>query len=109
MAQLRAALGAGERVEIAGYRLSPGMARGLEASSASLPASYGGAIILIEVRAEASATTSPALLVWAQKQIDAGHKPVLRAVQGAAFWQTQEIEVVPDLLACTEEALTCLS
>lgn len=108
MSQVRAALAGGQGVEIAGYLLSPGLARGLEAASVSLPIGYRGPVALIELRAEAEVGPSPGVSVWGQKQVDAGLAPILRVVQGPAFWQTQEIELAPDLLACTDEVLGCL-
>ena len=105
---LRTQLAAGQPVEIAGYALSPGVARGLE---------------LAEMVPPPCSTVPPARLEWldmstredaelnpaAQKTIaqweKAGYMVGSRIVRGPSFWQTTEIEDSPALIAATLAAL----
>ena len=105
---LRAQLAAGQPVEIAGYALSPGLARGMEQSVLVPPPCSAG---------------SPARLEWLDMSTreDAGLNPVAKKtlaqweqagyavgssiVQGPSFWQTTEIEDAPALIAETLGAL----
>lgn len=115
--ELRRRREAGLPVEIAGYRLAPGLMAGLEGAALRPPFApravpgTGGApgdrsrVVWFELspREEAplSAAASAALATWEQ----AGHEVQGRRVQGPAFWQTPEIEEAPALLEATLAAL----
>jgi uncharacterized protein len=96
----RQALAHGDTVEVAGYRLAPGLALGLErAQLAPPPKARHGLWIEIDAREDDDLmpATHKALDVWRPvHQGLAGER-----VRGAAFWQTQEIEDVPALVATT--------
>jgi exosortase A-associated hydrolase 2 len=96
----RAALDAGETVEIAGYRLSSALARGLEAARLAPPGA-GGALLVFEVGASEPPALSPAVQALAQTWRAVDWSVDARPVRGPAFWQTQEIEIVPGLIEAT--------
>ena len=101
---LRAKLAAGQTVDIAGYTLSAALAQGLEQAQLR-PLAQGSRSIWLEV----SSRSEPALLPATQSAIaawrQAGHDTHAAAVSGPAFWQTQEIEDAPALIAATLDAL----
>ena len=110
---LRQQLAAGTPVDIAGYRLAPAMAAGLESSELSpgtgRPSLTSGApgarLIWLELSTRADAGLTPVaaktLALWSQAGFD------LRSniVTGPAFWQTTEVEDAPALVAASCAAL----
>lgn len=103
--RLRQQLAAGQSVEIAGYGIAPALAHGLEQAELMPPAGRGGRVVWLEIASRQDATLSPV----AQKRIEqwqsAGYAIDARIVRGPAFWQTAEIEEVPELVAATLAAL----
>jgi exosortase A-associated hydrolase 2 len=101
MARLREQLANGESVEIAGYRLSPSLACGLESAELSLPA-QAARIELIELSSRPGAVLSP------QASARLAAAPVARGtvVGGPAFWQTAEIAECPELIATSIDVLS---
>jgi exosortase A-associated hydrolase 2 len=97
-AGLRARLDAGETVEIVGYALTPALAQALAAAHFAMPTGYGGRILMIELGRGAR---SPALEAQQEALAGAGINAQCWRVDGPAFWQTQEIEDSPALLAKT--------
>jgi uncharacterized protein len=101
---LKARLAAGESVEVAGYELPAGVARGLEAARLA-PAAGTRILHWLELSTRDGATLSPAaapaLAAWEQ----AGCSVHAQVVPGPAFWQTTEIEDAPALVAATVAAL----
>ena len=101
---LRTRLTTGQAVEIAGYTLSPALAQGLEQAQLRPPVKATQSIWL-EVSTRAEATLLPgtqnAVAAWRK----AGHDTSASAVTGPSFWQTQEIEDAPALIAATLQAL----
>lgn len=95
---LRAALQQGEPAEVAGYRLSPGLAAGLDAAELRLPIRTANPVGLIEVCAGERVAISPALESLAAKWMGDGVPVVTEAVVGPAFWQSVEIETAPALV-----------
>jgi exosortase A-associated hydrolase 2 len=100
------ALARGETVEIAGYRLPPAVAQGLERATLAPPAAgRHGLWFEVDPRPEAQAELSPATV----RALDAwkpAHATLHAArVTGPAFWQTQEIEDAPALIAATVAAV----
>ncbi len=107
LAGLRQGLAAGQAQDVAGYSLSPTLAGGLEQAQL-MPAPRGAAgsrVVWLEVssreRAALLPASQPCIAAWGA----AGHAVDAAVVPGPAFWQTQEIEDAPALLAATLDAL----
>ncbi|MBB4012314.1 exosortase A-associated hydrolase 2 [Niveibacterium umoris] len=99
---LRQRLSAGESVEIAGYALSPALANELE-SAEFAPNSMVSRLGWIEVGPDAEVLSPAAARQLAKIHETGGAQVATATLKGPAFWQTQEIERVPDL------AQTCLA
>lgn len=100
----REELAAGQCVEIAGYRLPPQLAQGLEAASLQRPANCPR-VVWLEVSTRDPATLLPASDSRIGQWRTTGLAVHAEAVKGPAFWQTQEIEDAPALLSATTAAL----
>jgi exosortase A-associated hydrolase 2 len=108
VAELRRQLAAGDAVEVAGYRLNPALAAGLN-QAALRPPVRPVHVEWLELNAGSSAE-APALssasahsvLKWQQ----AGCSVRVQVVRGPAFWQTTEIEESPELLVATLAAVS---
>ncbi len=96
---------AGATVEVAGYRLSPGLAHGLETARLVPPTAADGRMEWLDVAPQALDAAPPvaqqALTTWRGAGWAANH----RSVVGPMFWQTTEIEDAPDLIAATSATL----
>lgn len=103
--QLRQQLAAGQAIEIAGYGLAPGLARGLEATELNPPTDKAGHVIWLETSLREDATLAPVAQKCIECWQEAGFTVDARVVHGPAFWQTTEIEDAPELLAATLAAL----
>lgn len=85
-------LRAGTPVELGGYEVSPFLAKGMEASRLELPPNWRGRVVWLELSAlhppELSLPSAQCVATWRERgvQVDA------EALEGPAFWQTQEIE-----------------
>lgn len=101
----RAQLQAGRSVEIAGYRVSAGLAQGLGASRLQFPSKYAAPVALLEVTSSEQMALSPALSSLAKECRVAGTILSDQAVRGPAFWQTQEIEIAPQLIPASTHLL----
>lgn len=103
---LRQALAAGRPVEVAGYRIAPGLASGLEAATLGRSPPPVDNVMWLEVSMQDEPQLAPAsrtlVDAWqaAELRVDA------RVVRGPAFWQTVEIEEAPELIAQTLAALS---
>ncbi len=101
--RLRESLSRGETVEIAGYRLSPGLAHGLEASLLA-PPSNASRLEWIELAGEPDAALSAAgersVAAWRRAGVAVG----ARVATGPAFWHAVEIEDAPALIEASLEA-----
>lgn len=99
--ELREALAAGERLEIAGYELSPALAAAMDRLSLLDLAPERGPVHWFEVAAHSERALSPA----GQRVIDAwrsrGIETFTRTISGEPFWTTQEITLCPELLGAT--------
>jgi exosortase A-associated hydrolase 2 len=98
--QLREQLARGERIEIAGYALSPGLALEMEVAELKVPESTVHTAWL-EVSGTSGSELSPAALARIQAWRTAGRSIDARVVTGPAFWQTLEIEECPELINAT--------
>ncbi|MBP6708290.1 MAG: hydrolase 2, exosortase A system-associated, partial [Candidatus Accumulibacter sp.] len=102
---MRHQLQRGESIEVAGYRLSPALADGLEKSELLLP-HRSGRVEWIEVSSRPDAQLSPAAAARLTQWQAAGQQVRGSAVSGPAFWQTSEISECPALLAASLAALS---
>jgi exosortase A-associated hydrolase 2 len=102
--QLLRELESGHPVELAGYVLPPALALGLRAATLA-PSARPLVVHWIEVSARPDATLLPASAACIQSWETAGHTVRPLVVPGPAFWQTQEIEDAPALVAASTAAL----
>jgi exosortase A-associated hydrolase 2 len=104
---LRRDLDAGQCVEVAGYRLGPALARGLEAATldAPPPGAPGHRVVWLEVSSREPAVLLPASATPLARWRAAGYAVWSEAVSGPAFWQTTDIEEAPALVESTVHAL----
>ncbi len=106
---LKRELAEGHPVEVAGYRIHPELARGLEAATLAPPPAQGARLVWLEVAAAPADGSEPALMPASRMAIEqwrsAGWQVDAAAVPGPAFWQTTEIEDAPALLARSAQAL----
>lgn len=107
MASLRAQLAQGEAVEIAGYRLSPALADGLERAelAPAVDATRAERIEWIELSSQPGAGLSPLASARLASWQSAGLKARGSATCGPAFWQTAEIAECPELIDASLQAL----
>lgn len=105
MEQMKAELAAGRHVEIAGYRLGPALAAGLEAAKLA-PTGTPGRVEWLELSTRDDATLTPVSEQAVKGWQDAGWTVRSQVVQGPGFWATSEIELAPALIARTVEALS---
>jgi uncharacterized protein len=104
MTQLRAELDAGRPIDVAGYTIAASLARGLEQASLVMP-TRPSRVLWLETSTREDAALLPASQTTVQAWSAAGHQVTPQVVQGPAFWQTQEIEDAPALLAATLRGL----
>jgi uncharacterized protein len=104
MAALRQRLADGETVEVAGYRLAPALAAGLERASLA-PSRNVERLEGFELSQRDDAELSPAALAGLAQWRAAGTAANGRVVRGPAFWQTSEIEEAPLLVAATRASI----
>jgi uncharacterized protein len=99
---LRAQLQQGASIEIAGYRLSPALAAGMDHADCAF-AEKVETVVWLEVGAD------PVLSAASQAAVDALRSRRVRvhaeAVAGPRFWQTVETEMCPALIAATVAAM----
>ena len=98
---LRAALRAGETLEIAGYDLAPDLAAALETLDASALAVTGCPVHWLEIVAAAERPLPPAAARVTRAWEQAGADVRVQTVAGQAFWATQEITECQALLDAT--------
>ncbi|OOG51217.1 hydrolase 2, exosortase A system-associated [Polaromonas sp. C04] len=111
MADMRQQLSSGASVEVAGYRLSPGLAAGLEQATLRPPAHLAPAqrVEWLELSTREDASLSPVSAQTLGDWQQAGYIARSHIVRGPAFWQTTEIEDAPALIPATTAALSGLS
>lgn len=100
MESMKTKLSAGLPVEIAGYQLSSGLAKGLESAELQ-PPSRPGRLHWLEVSARTDATLTPASVKRIEQWQASGFTVDSTVLSGPSFWQTSEIEEVPTLLEAT--------
>jgi len=105
LASVRSALASGRDVEVAGYRLSAALARGIEAATLDLSEGHSSPVAAVEVVGMGRTEPSPAVATQVARWQAAGVPVRLTTVEGLAFWTTQEIEETPGLTEASLEAL----
>lgn len=105
MAALRKALADGRSVEVAGYTLSPALVEGLEAAVFSLTPNDRAPLSVLELVGQPEPECSPGLRLLAERLRKEGCAVEAQALQGPAFWQTQEIATCPALIAASCDVL----
>lgn len=102
--ELRAALQAGQTLDVAGYALPPAVAHGLAQASLARPAGTEALVWL-----ETSNRPEPDLLPASKAALALWQAAPCRArsavVAGPAFWQTVEIEDAPALISASTAAI----
>ena len=111
MADMRRELANGYPQEIAGYMLSPALASGLEQSSLAPPfnAKPKQRMLWLEVSPTEDPCLSPTSTHTLAAWHHAGFETSSQLVRGPFFWQTNEIEEVPALIAASMAAITASS
>ena len=107
MERLRQDLAGGVSIEIAGYRIASDLATGLERSVLG-PAFRTGPIQQVkwfDMSTRKDASLSPASARTIAEWQEAGYVVTSRILDGPAFWQSNEIEQIPELLEVTTGAL----
>ncbi|HEV8500070.1 MAG TPA: hydrolase 2, exosortase A system-associated [Casimicrobiaceae bacterium] len=102
--QLRAELARGTPVDIAGYRLTPALAAGIEASALAFAPTVRR-VEWLEVSGAAQPVLGPAALAAVATLSNGGMPVHATVVGGPGFWQTVEIEMCPMLVDATVTAL----
>lgn len=102
--QLKADLAAGRHVDVAGYRLAPGLAAGLELASMTPPA-HAGQALWLEATLRQETTLLPASQAVVARWRTAGMQVQEQVVAGPSFWSTVEIEDAPELVAATTQLM----
>ena len=102
---LRDSLRAGATLEIAGYRLSAGLADGLENAVFDL-GSFQGRVVWCEVAAGDPPTLGPGARLKIEHWRESGRHIETIAVRGPNFWQSVEISECPQLVDATVGALS---
>lgn len=106
--QLRTDLAAQRTVEVAGYRLAPRLAVGLQQAQLDPPA-LQAQVIWVEITSREEATLLPASINSIARWQQAGHAVGEHVVAGPSFWGTVEIEDAPDLVIASTQLLLAAS
>lgn len=104
MDELRSRLAAGEVLDVAGYRIAPGLAQGME-QAILRPVASVQRMEWIELSTMPDGTPSPLASQSVAAWQASGCASRASLVQGPAFWQTTEIETAPALLPATISAI----
>lgn len=104
MEALRADLAAGRPVEVAGYRLNPALAAGLERATLAPPA-RPGQLVWLDVATSPEPALSPSAATATERWRTAGWAVQAQQINGPTFWQTTEIEDARQLISATVAAL----
>jgi len=102
---LRAALAAGDAVDVAGYRVNPALVGGADAVSLDTLPAPRCPVIWRESVAGATPEPSPAAAKAAERWAAAGRRIDIAAIAGPSFWAAVEIEEAPALVAATTAAV----
>ena len=100
----KARLAAGHPVDLAGYRIAPALASGLD-QARLLPVAGVRQVHWLETSSRENASLTPAAADAMQAWQQAGCEVQAQVITGPAFWQTTAIEDAPGLIAATVAAL----
>jgi exosortase A-associated hydrolase 2 len=103
--ELRNTLAAGEALEIAGYRLSPRLARDIDGIDLTSCMPRGVSTHWFQIVSRDGQALSPASKRVADAWCEAGVPLHTHVVVGEAFWSTVEIAECPNLLAATTKTV----
>ncbi len=104
--ELRQGMLDGESLEIAGYEISPELARGLDAARLSkAPPPAGTPVSWLEIGQDDGDAVSPASQAVVEAWQQAGAEVQTETVAGPGFWAIEETTLVPRLWEATERAL----
>lgn len=113
MADLRAQLDAGQPIYIAGYAVSPELARGMNQAAFVLPPNFHCKLATFEVGAASEeavpAELSPASRNAVEKWRSQGAEVTAELIPGQAFWSTQYLRTVPELIEASSRALAWMA
>ena len=101
---LRRQLTRGEGVEIGGYHLSPALALAIDQCELS-PPKPPTRVAWFEIVGDAQATMAPALQTRLRTWDAAGIQVDVHAIEGPAFWQTQELTECRELIEASVSAV----
>lgn len=104
MTRLQATLAAGQTLDVSGYELTPQLAAAIQKAYLRVP-SADCRVDWFELVSAADRPLSPVSQRLVNEWRASGVTVHFQTVVGEAFWATQEIAVVPDLLAATLAAL----
>ena len=90
-------LAQGQSVEVAGYRIAPDLANGMSLSDLD-HLHTGTEIISFELSSPVGESLSPALTAQVRRWQEAHCNVTAQAIEGAAFWQTQNASDCPNLI-----------
>jgi hypothetical protein len=102
---LRETLQSGQAIEVAGYALSPTLARALDDVAFACP-EHVTSVVWLEVGGGNAPSLAPASRDAVEALRGPGRRVEAQAVGGASFWQTVEIEHAPALIDATVSAMT---
>lgn len=100
-------LAAGLHVDVAGYRLAPALAQGLDQAKLAMPSGQRQ-VLWAEVSPREGATLLPVSAAAVDAWRQAGHDVDAVVVTGPAFWSTLEIEDAPALIQATTQRVAGL-
>lgn len=107
LSDMRSQLAAGRTIEVAGYGLSAAMADQLSSVSLTCGSLYRSKrIFWLEICSATQFSPPPATKAALAQLQAAGMAACYRAMPGAPFWQTGEIELVPALIDETVALMT---
>jgi exosortase A-associated hydrolase 2 len=102
--QLRLQLGRGESIEIGGYDLSSALALAIDKSELS-PPKMPARVAWFEIVGGPELSISPGLRSRVQTWQASGVPVDMHAIEGPAFWQTQELAECPGLITASVSAV----
>ncbi len=91
----------GQTLEIAGYDLSPGLARQLDRVELKLESGYRGEVLWLEVSHDNQCCLSPGSAARVARLQEQGVSVQAAAVTGNLFWQSVEMAECPELVEAT--------
>lgn len=99
-------LRSGISVEVGGYELAPTLASGMEQANFDVPPDHTGRVVWFEVSSDAAPDLSPAATRVIEGLRERAVEVEAHALNGPAFWHTQEIEECEALLQRSLAALS---